>query len=134
MAVIIGTKNPLDVFPGKGIGVSLNFTEDGVFNVNYTTQNQLNSNLVNFFLTNRGERVANPNFGANLRQFVFEQVSTNNIEAIRDKIKYDIRQNFPNVKVNEIVILGDEDVNSIQIQLYYTYIPSNTQDSVILNV
>jgi len=49
MAVIIGTKNPLDVFPGKGIGVSLNFTEDGVFNVNYTTQNQLNSNLVNFF-------------------------------------------------------------------------------------
>lgn len=134
MAIVIGTKNPLDVFPGKGIGVSLDFTNQGVFLTNYTTQNQLNSNLVNFFLTNRGERVTNPNFGANLRQFVFQQVSANNIEAIRDKIKYDIRQNFPNVKVDEIIILGDEDVNTIQIQLYYTYIPSNTQDSVILNV
>ena len=64
-------KFPNDTKPRVGIGVDLPFSEGGVFTPNYTTQEAIKYNLINFFLTNPGERPGNPAFGGGLRDFVF---------------------------------------------------------------
>ena len=44
---------PIDTKPGIGVGVSIPFNAPGVFTTTYTTQKATQSNLINFFLTNK---------------------------------------------------------------------------------
>ena len=52
---------PNDTLPSVGIGVNIPFNEGGVFTPNYTTAESIKSNLINYFLTNPGERPGQPN-------------------------------------------------------------------------
>ena len=62
MARIINSKYPIDSIARKAVGVSLPFNGPAVFNPTFTTREQTKSNLINYLLTNLGERVFNPNF------------------------------------------------------------------------
>ena len=133
MAILIGRKFPIDTQPSKAVGVALPFNAPGVFTSNYTTSKQLNSNLINFFLTNRGERVLDPTYGANLRATIFEQITEGNLDALKSKIEIDLTTNFPDVRLANLDILGNEDLNSIQVNITYTVVLSGETDTVSLN-
>jgi phage baseplate assembly protein W len=72
MAYQVRNINPLDLQPSTGIGVSIPFSSKSVFTTVYTTQEQLKYNIINYLLTNRKERVFVPNFGAGIRDLLFE--------------------------------------------------------------
>jgi phage baseplate assembly protein W len=133
MAIFIGRKYPIDTQPARAVGVALPFNGAGVFNSNYTTRQQINSNLINFFLTNRGERVFYPNYGGNLRATIFEQINSNNIDALKSQIETDLANNFPEARVLEVEVLGNEDLNTIQVNITYTVVLSGETDTVSLN-
>ena len=57
----------------REIGISLEFITPGVFTSTYTTKQQTKNQLINFILTNPGERFFNPAFGAGVRNLLFEQ-------------------------------------------------------------
>ena len=59
------TINPLDRKRNIYIGVSLPFNGRSVFNFTTNTKDQTKSNIINLLLTNRGERIFNPEFGLN---------------------------------------------------------------------
>ena len=48
-------------------------------------------------LTNKGERVFRPDFGADLRALLFENIIDAEIEDLRSIIQVDITRFFPNV-------------------------------------
>ena len=73
MAVGVRRRFPNDIRQRVGIGVDIPFNAGGVFTPNYETKKARRNNLINFFLTNTGERPANPSFGGGLRNFIFEQ-------------------------------------------------------------
>jgi len=133
MAILLGRKFPIDTQPAKAVGVALPFNNAAVFTSNYTTKSQLNSNIINFFLTNKGERVFYPNYGGNLRATLFEQITSNNLDALKSQIENDLTVNFPEVRVAEIEVLGSEDLNTIQINIIYTVAISGETDTVSLN-
>ena len=135
MAIYIGRKFPIDTQPSKAVGVALPFSGEGdaVFNSTYTTKQQINSNLINFFLTNKGERVLAPTYGANLRATIFEQITEGNLDALKSKIETDLATNFPDVRLANLEILGSEDLNSIQVNITYTVVLSGETDTVSLN-
>ena len=133
MAILIGRKFPIDTQPSKAVGVALPFNAPGVFTSNYTTSKQLNSNLINFFLTNRGERVLDPTYGANLRAVIFEQITEGNLDALKSKIEIDLTTNFPDVRLANLDILGNEDLNEIQVIITYTVVLSGETDTISLN-
>ena len=133
MAIFIGRKYPIDTQPAKAIGVALPFNNAAVFTSNYTTKSQLNSNIINFFLTNKGERVFYLNYGGNLRATLFEQITSNNLDALKSQIENDLTVNFPEVRVAEVEVLGSEDLNTIQVNITYTVAISGETDTVSLN-
>ena len=59
---------PTDFKPDVALGVDLPFNAEGVFRSTYASKDAIKVNLVNYLLTNPGERIANPNFGAGLRE------------------------------------------------------------------
>lgn len=57
------------------IGVTLPFNnEHGIFNQSYTNREQVLSNLKNLLLTQKGERIMQPEFGTDLQYYLFEPI------------------------------------------------------------
>ena len=128
MAQIQQQIDPLDLTPSTGVGVALPFNGPGVFNINYTTNDQIKSNLVNYFLTNNGERYLNPGFGGNLRATLFEAISNNNLDNLETQIKDQLSNLFPNVKVINLTINSLPDQNLISINLSYRVLNQDPDD------
>lgn len=135
MAQRIANKFPIDQQPSTAVGVSINFNGggDAVFTQNYSTKDQIKSNLINFFLTNTGERPFQPNYGANMREFIFEQINDPSKEAIEDRVKSLLAQNFPSVSLKSVELYTQEDLNIIQVVIKYNVIPFGIQDELNLS-
>jgi phage baseplate assembly protein W len=121
---------PLDTKPGTAIGVSLPFNAPAVFFSTYTTKDAIRNNLLNYLLTNKTERFLNIDFGANLRQFIFEQITTNNLNNLKDSIQQLINYYFPNIKIEKLDILQYQDTNEIEITITYSIIDTGINDQV----
>mgnify|MGYP000447810238 CR=1 FL=1 len=67
--------DPRDLDKNKAIGVSIPFNGEGVFKSTFSTKDQIKSNLINLLLTYKGERVLNPQFGADLPRLLFEPIN-----------------------------------------------------------
>lgn len=119
MARIIASKYPIDSIGRKAVGFSLPFNGPAVFNPTFTTREQTKSNLINYLLTNRGERVFNPNFGADLRALLFEQILDRTTDDLKARIQDDISLFFPNVIILEIQFDNQPDNNEINFTLTY---------------
>jgi phage baseplate assembly protein W len=121
---------PIDTQPGTAVGVAIPFNAPNVFFQTFTTQDAIRNNLLNFFLTNQTERYLNNQFGANLRAFIFEQISTDNIDSLKENIQLLISKYFNNIKVEKLDVLEYPDNNEINIQLIYSIINTGITDQV----
>ena len=121
---------PIDFNKSAAVGVDIPFNAPGVFRPNYTTAAAIKNNLINYFLTNPGERPLNPNFGGGLRSFIFEQISTDNLDFLKERISNDLRTFFPNVAIGNLEILRQEDTNIITVSLTYSVINTNISDTL----
>ena len=128
MAFIISSKFPVDTLPDVAVGVSIPFTGRAVFNQTFITSDQIKSNLVNYFLTNNGERYLNPGFGGNLRATLFEAISNNNLDNLETQIKDQLSNLFPSVKVINLTINSLPDQNLISINLSYRVLNQDPDD------
>jgi phage baseplate assembly protein W len=123
---------PIDRKPSTAVGVEIPFNAPGVFKSSYVTKDAVRTNLINFFLTNQNERYLNPTFGGNLRAFIFEQISTNNLEGLKEDIQTQLGLYFPNIVIAQLDILQNPDNNSINVELTYTISNTNIQDEIQL--
>jgi len=120
MAYRIPNQHPLDLNQRVAVGVSIPFSSPSVFNLTYTTTDQIKSNLINYILTNRGERVLNPNFGSNLRAQLFENIDPDTISALELTIISDIRRYFPMISINSLTLTPSYEEHAIRLVLTYS--------------
>jgi hypothetical protein len=163
MAYRIENIDPLNLDYQVAIGVSIPFVgstisgSDAVFPSTYTSTEQIRSNLINFMLTNKGERYLNPNYGSNLRRYVFQNMiegdipnpnvypTTNNtngistayadmnISTLQTALQQEIQNNFPQLNIQSLVITPNYDINSINIVLTYSFM-NGPNNQIILNI
>lgn len=125
---------PIDLNASKAVGVNLPFSGPAVFISNYLTKDAIKNNLINFFLTNPGERYMNPNFGGGLRAFIFEQITNDNLDFLREDINKKISNYFPNILVNELTVTGQQDTNQITVVLKYSVLNTNITDNLEIQI
>ena len=121
-----------DFQPNVAIGLDLPFNGPAVFRSTYQSKDAVKVNLVNYLLTNPGERIANPSFGAGLRQFIFEQITDGNLEFLEDKLQEDITNNIPNVNLQNVTVTGTPDLNTVNIIIDYSIADTGITDNVEL--
>lgn len=121
---------PIDQKPGTAVGISIPFNAPGVFFSTYTTKDAIRNNLLNFFLTNRNERYLNVNFGANLRAFLYEQITAGSILKLEDNIQLNLQTYFSDVIISDLNIIQDPDNNAITVQLFYSIKDTGIRDQV----
>ena len=120
--------NPLDLQKNIAIGVSLPFNKP--FTSTYTTKDQIKSNLVNLLLTDIGERVMNPNFGCNLKRYLFENINDVNAEKVKNAVLSSVGYYIPEITVTSIAVTPNTDYNSIDISVNYILNISQTPDEI----
>ena len=123
---------PIDTKPRVAIGVAIPFNQPGVFGSTYITKDAIRTNLVNYFLTNTNERYLNPTFGGNLRNYIFEQITSGNMDFLKEDMQTKINKYFPNVSVDALDILQQPDSNTIVVSLYYSIINTGINDNLQL--
>ena len=133
MAVGAVRKFPNDTRQRVGIGVDIPFSSGGVFTPNYTTKEAIKNNIINYYLTNPGERPANPLFGGGLRNFIFEQISFENLDFLKEDINTKLQQFFPDVVINEVEVIGNEDQNEVVVNLQYAVSNTGIEDELNLS-
>jgi hypothetical protein len=121
---------PIDTRPGTAVGVAIPFNAPAVFFSTYTTKDAIRNNLLNFFLTNQTERYLNNEFGANLRKFIFEQITSGNLSSLKENIQSLLRKYFTNINIENLEIIDLSDENAINVVLTYSIINTGIVDSV----
>ena len=130
MARIIQNKFPIDSQPSKAIGYGFPIDGPAVFIPTFTTREQTKANLVNYFLTNKRERVFNPNFGADLRSLLFENIVDSTQDDIKVQIQDAIGLFFPTVEIKEIEFINEADRNTTTFNLTYQIQNFGVEDSI----
>ena len=125
--------NPIDIGQPMGIGVNILFNNStDIFNTTSTTRDQVKSNLINFLLTNKGERMYDPEFGGDLKRAIFEQADNTSFDTITAKLETEIVNNIPGINLQSISASPNPDFNIVTITIVYQINQEN--DSLVLNV
>ena len=123
-----------------GLSIKLPLNQD--FELNKTIRSMVRQNLKMVLLTSPGERVAIPDFGVGLRRFLFEPLTQNTLQTIRERIKAQASKYLPGVRIDnvyiktsldnpELIRYGD---NYINISINYTVVPIGKNENFNLDV
>jgi len=130
MARIIQNKYPIDLDKRRAVGFGFPLNGDAVFVPTYTTRDQIKANLVNYLLTNKGERVFNPDYGADLRNLLFESPTNASLDELQFTIEDSIKNRFPQIKIKEINFVDNADQNGIVFTLTYEIVLFGVEDDI----
>jgi len=134
MASVRETDTNDDIY--VGIEFPLGYSPMGFFNSTKTIKQQAKSNIRNLLLTQKGERVFQPEFGTNLQSLLFEQITNQTIDKINDTILEALKTWLPYIIVNDLfVVQPDDNSNQISISLEYsTTIEPDALDSITFDI
>ena len=125
--------DPRDLDKNKAVGIGLPFKGGGVFPKTYSTQDQVKSNLINLLLTYKGERVLNPEFGADLPKLLFDPITDNIIKKIQDQIITNVNVYIPEIILTNIEVNPDIDRNTLYVMIEYQLKISGNKDKIIID-
>lgn len=119
--------------PGLGITLPVQRGATGFFNVAFDALTQIKSNLTNLILTKKGERVMQPEFGCDIHNLLFEQI-TDDIQAnARGTIEEAAQIWMPFVSIDDVQIRKDEDHNTTYVTVSFSLKTSvNVSDTITL--
>lgn len=126
--------DPLDLDTRKAIGVKIPFTKKGVFQFNYTTKDQIKSNLINLLLTSPGERYHEPSYGVGVREILFDQNTETNqrVANLKSRIDQNINFHLPQIEVNDLSITPDG--HRLLVKIDYTVLLDNDTNEISITL
>ena len=125
--------NPINLDKNIAIGISLPFNAPSAFRSTYSFKDQLKYNLINFLLTNKGERIFNLNFGTDIRKQLFNQMVDSTFTVLTKEIEDAIAFYFPEITIEKLSITPTYDTNVVTIDLFYRINISNEKDTITIN-
>jgi phage baseplate assembly protein W len=130
MAIISQNRriNPLDINRNVTIGVAFPLDEVNIFKGTETVREQVKSNLINLLLTEKGERVNEPNFGVGLKQILFEQ--NINKGELEEKISFQINFYIPEIQLISVEVGEIDDEHKLYLTIAYRFKTDGSTDAV----
>ena len=77
----------------------------------------IKNDIIQLLLTVPGERVMRPDYGVNIRSFIFEQMVQRDINRLRREIFDALETYEPRVDVQDVIIKREDDLNRISIRI-----------------
>ena len=105
---------------GLKFPLEYNNQQGGFFPTSKTIKEQASSNLKNLLLTNKGERVGQPDFGCGITSILFEQITEGLGARIEESIRESVGKWLPYIElVNVFTSVPEDNPNMIMIQVEF---------------
>lgn len=108
----------------KYINIQFPFSDDpeGKFiEMNSDAKKAIKADLMHLLLTNVGERLYLPDFGANLRQYIFDQNDEPSWAAIRNELNGAIKKFIPNLRITQLTTeKSDDNEHAVIVKIDYS--------------
>ena len=88
-------------------------SSDGPYRLTKTIKEAISQNLKMLILTNPGERMMDPNFGAGLRRYLFQNFSPTIYDKITSRIDEQVRIYLPQVNIQKVIFNESQDDQAI---------------------
>jgi phage baseplate assembly protein W len=108
--------------PDKYININFPFkdSDEGFYlDMNSTTKEAVRADLLHLLLTNKGERLYMPDFGTDLRKFLFEPNDKITEDDIIDSINQTVKLYLPIVDITSIERQDVENLSAIKVVVTY---------------
>lgn len=138
MAIILGSRQVLDVDPARKVGIGIDLPiqrgDTGFFKQTFNTADAVKANIKNLLLTRKRERLMQPEFGTSLWNILFENDTDDTpiAEKIEKSIESAIKYWLPFVSIEQIDINKDNPTNRDK-NIYTVSILFRTNDLQELN-
>lgn len=119
-----------------GLKLPIVSTQGRLFPLNYTTDDQLFTNVKNLLLTSPGERIYHPSFGTDIRSSLFEPNTSQLIARLKDSIEESISFWIPNAGIRTLdieqltVASGLVEENGVSIKLVIQNLTSGVSQPI----
>lgn len=124
--------NTSDNFLGTGWSFFPSFDDlsEGVEMV--SGERDIKQSLMILLNTSPGERIMKPEYGCDIRSFVFQEIDNSQIHVLKDTIANAILNYEPRIKVEEISIDAENYLDGIiTIEIDYFIITTNTRNNIV---
>ena len=123
MAIVLGKAGKqIDKDNSKFIGISLPFRKsegiEGYFESTSITIDSVKENIRLLMNTKRGERVMQPQFGLNLHEYLFENITQDTLSLIQNEIKASVETWLPFITMQTLTITENNRDNSLTNSLF----------------
>jgi phage baseplate assembly protein W len=108
---------------GKYININFPFkdSDKGFYlDITETSKDAIRADLLHLLLTNKGERLYMPDFGADLRRYIFEPNDKKTHNEIKDHLNEAIKKYLPNLQINSIKFENEDIEELIKVIVSYT--------------
>jgi hypothetical protein len=96
-------------------------SEEGFyFNLTKTDESAIRADLLHLLLTNKGERLYMPDFGSDLKKYIFEPNDGITHTDIKDNINETIKRYIPNLLIDSIEFKNNDIEELIIVEVRYT--------------
>ena len=120
-----------NTFLGRGWSFPPAFTrgENGVTMVD--DEEDIRQSLIILLSTTRGERIMQPDYGANMEELLFEPLTVSLAKRISTHIEKAILFYEPRIKTNDISFRLDKESGLVEITIEYTIIATNNRRNIV---
>lgn len=119
-------------FLGKGWGFPPQFNNEAGGIEMVSDEKDIHQSLHILLNTSPGERVMQPDYGCNLREFVFRDIDTSLIAYMRDMISTAILKYESRIDLNELIIDTSNATDGIvMLNISYTVRTTNSRNNIV---
>ncbi len=108
---------------GKYININFRFKDSGegcYGDITKSDRDAIRADLLHLLMTNKGERLYMPDFGSDLRKYIFEQNDQITHNEIKDNLNETIKKYIPNLQIDDISFKKSDVEELITVVLQYT--------------
>jgi len=120
-----------------GVTLPLQLGNTGYFAQSISTFEQIKSNFKNLMMTRKGERLMQPEFGTDLHNIVFNQITEETLDNMKLSVSAAVERWMPFLEVVKIIANSptDSDYNKVLLKVDYRFRSNpNITDSITVPV
>lgn len=85
-----------------------------------TTIDAVKSDLQHLLLTEKGERFYLPDFGTNLKRFLFDPSDEKTLADIEDDLKVTVTKYLPGLTITGVKLYSEDDQKGVAVRVHFT--------------
>lgn len=95
-------------------------------------EDSVKESIKNLILTDRGERLMQPNLGGNIQAMLFENITPSVIKLIEENVRTTINLYEPRAELQDVTVTSNIDDNAVYIRI--TFYIKNVEQPIDLDV